>query len=117
VQTASGSRTHKRISLSVRAIVLAICVLALILAFATFTPEDVGPLNPPPNVIGSTWYGSLLVVLVPIALGWLCFAIDRRWLRVLSLSLTLLLLFVCLLEVYGTRYILKTLPEFLRFFP
>jgi hypothetical protein len=80
-------------------------------------PEDVGPLNPQPNVVGSTWYGSLLVALIPIALGWMCFAIERRWLRVLSLSVTLLLLLACLLEIYGTRYILKTLPAFLRFFP
>ena len=114
MQTATGPRTRTRIPLSVRAIVLAICVLALILAFATYTPEDVGPLRPQPNVVGSTWYGSLLVVLVPIALGWMCFAIERRWLRVLSLCLTLLLLLACLNEIYGIRYILKTLPGFLR---
>jgi hypothetical protein len=26
---------------------------------------------PPPNVLGSTWYGPVLLLLIPIGLGWI----------------------------------------------
>jgi hypothetical protein len=112
--TATGPSTRTSVPLLVRLAVLGITVAAAVISFATYEPQDVGPLRPQPNIIANTWYGPILALLVPIALSWVALGIKRKWVKLLALSLTLLLLLGCLDWIYVIRDMSGTLPDALR---
>ena len=97
-----------------RAIVLAASLAAVVIAFATYVPADIGRIYPPADIISNTWHGPLLIVMVPFALGWLSLACKPRWLRIAGLILSILILLVCLDWIYVVRDMTGTLPDLLR---
>lgn len=111
MQMATG-RT-KQIPLHFRAAVLAVSVAATFFAVVTYVP-DIDQTYPTPNILSNTWYGPALVISVPIALGWFSLGLQRRWLRVLALSLSILLLLGGLYVIYIERAMGGTLPDLLR---
>lgn len=48
---------------------------------------------PQPNFLASTWYGAILLLLIPISFGWLSMVMKHRIAKVLGLIGTVLLLF------------------------
>jgi hypothetical protein len=94
-------------------VVLAASVAATFFAFVTYVPQDIDRIYPPPNILADTWYGPALVISVSIALGWLALALQRKWLRVLALSLSSLLLLGGLYWIYIVRAMNGTLPDLL----
>jgi hypothetical protein len=111
VQMATG-RT-KQIPLHFRAAVLAVSVAATFFAFVTYVPQSGYQTYPRPNILANTWYGPALVMSVSIALGWLSFGLRRRWLRVVALGLSILLLLGGLYWIYVVRAMSGTLPDLL----
>ena len=77
-------------------------------------PGDIGRVYPPANLIGHTWYGPALLILVPLELAWLFAAIKRTWLKVFALGVSVLLLFACLAFVYVIKEQSGTLPVIIR---
>ena len=114
MEIVTGSSTSTKSPLLIRMIVLGITVAAVVIAFAAYVPQDIGRIYPPANLIGHTWYGPTLLILVPIALGWLSVGIKRTWLKVLAFSLTVLLLLGCLAFIYGIKEQSGTLPNIIR---
>lgn len=112
MESSAGPRTQ--FPLRIRAFALAVSVLGVWTAFETYVPGDIGRTYPPANLIAHTWYGPTLLVLVPIAFGWLSVGIKRTWLKVLAVSLAVLLLLACLLFIYLTKEEASTLPNILR---
>lgn len=110
----TGSKPRTRFPLSIRAIAFGISVVAVVIAFATYVPADIGRIYPPANIIANTSYGPALILLVPITFGWFALAIESKWARVLALCLTILLLLGCLDWIYVVRQMSGTLPAFLR---
>lgn len=101
-----------KIPLHFRAAVLAVSAAATFFAFATYV-SDLDQQYPTPNLLANTWYGPALVISVPIALGWFSLGLQRRGLRVLSLSLSVLLLLAGLYVIYIARAMGGTLPDLL----
>ena len=110
----SGSNARTGLPLLTRVIALGVSVAAVAIAFATYVPADIGRIYPPANIIANTWYGPALILLVPVALGWLAVGIRRRWLRVLTVCLAILLLLGCLDWIYVVREMSGTVPEIFR---
>ena len=111
---ADGLKTGSSVPLLTRAIVLAASVAAVVIAFATYVPADIGRIAPPPDIFSNTWHGPLLIIMVPFALGWLSLAFKRKWLRVAGVVLSILMLVTCLDWIYIVREMTGTLPELLR---
>ena len=65
---------------------------------------------PPPNFLGSTWYGAFVLLLSPLLLFWVTAAIGRPWGRALGLFFSILLLVVCLLAIWIAMSAVSTLP-------
>jgi len=97
-----------------RATVLAATLAAVVIAFATYVPADIGRIYPPADIISNTWHGPLLIIMVPLALGWLSLAFKSKWLKVASLTVSVLLLLMCLDWIYIVRDMTGTLPGWLR---
>jgi hypothetical protein len=110
METATGPATRTRVPVLFRIGILGITVAAVVTAFATYVPGDIGRVYPPANLIGHTWYGPALLILVPLELAWLFAAIERTWLKVLALGVSVLLLFACLAFVYVIKERSLTLP-------
>lgn len=68
------------------------------------------PDYPPPNFLGSTWYGPILVLLSPLLLFWFIAGVKRPWARALGLFFGILLLLVCLLAIWVAMSAVSTLP-------
>lgn len=111
---ATGPKTGSSVPLLTRAIVLAASIAAVVIAFATYVPADIGRISPPANIIANTWHGPLLMILVPFALGWLSLAFKRKWLRIAGLILSVLVLVMCLDWIYIVREMSGTLPDLIR---
>jgi hypothetical protein len=114
MQTGTGASTRGRVPLLARAAVLGITVAAVVISFATYEAPDIDRLYPPANIVANTWYGPVLVLLVPIAFGWLCLGIKRNWLKVLALCLSVVLLFACATWIYAIREQSGTVPDLIR---
>jgi len=114
VEMPSGSNARTGLPLLIRVVALAVSVAAVAIAFASYVPADIGRIYPPANIIANTWYGPALILLVPVALGWLAVGIRRRWLRVLTVCLAILLLLGCLDWIYVVREMSGTVPEIFR---
>jgi hypothetical protein len=56
-------------------------------------------LYPPPNVLGSTWYGPVLLLLIPVTLAGLGFGVRRTWSKVAVWMASLLVTAICLLLI------------------
>jgi hypothetical protein len=110
MEMAAGLNTCTRVPVLIRIAVLRIAVAAVVTAFATYMPGDIGRIYPPASLIGHTWYGPTLLILVPIALGLLSAGIKRTWLKLLALGVSVLLLFACLAFVYVIKEQSHTLP-------
>ena len=113
MEARTGTETQAKFPLNVRASVFAVAVGATVLAFATYVPPDIGRISPPANILANTWYGPLLVIAVPIALGWFGLGMRRKWSKFLILALAILLLVVGLHWIYLVRLMSGTLPEFI----
>jgi hypothetical protein len=114
METGTGPEPRIRFPSLVRAALLGVTVAAAVIAFATYEPQDIGRLYPPANIIANTWYGPVLVLLVPIAFGWLCLGISKTWLKVLALGLSVLLLLACVTWIYAVREQSGTVPDLIR---
>lgn len=73
--------------------------------------------QPPRSFLGSTWYGPLLLLLIPILLGWLSLAAKSRGARVFGLICSGLVFVVALFFIYISKMGVYTLPEWLYLFP
>lgn len=110
---ATEPKTRSSVPLLTRAIVLAASIAAVVIAFATYVPADIGRISPPANIIANTWHGPLLIILVPIGLGWHSLAFKRKWLRVAGLTVSVLVLLMCVDWIYIVREMSGTLPDLL----
>lgn len=72
---------------------------------------------PRPNFLGSTWYGPLLVLLIPLTLGWMSAAAQRRGARVLGWVCSVLVFLIALLFIYIGMNAVHALPVWLQMSP
>jgi amino acid permease len=72
---------------------------------------------PPPNFLGSTWYGPLVLLLIPISLGWLSVAAKSRGARVFGFTCTGVVFLLALLFIYNLKRAVHTLPDWLYLYP
>lgn len=80
------------VSLKLRAAVLGGVTLAT-LAVMTFWEKPSGYENidvPSPNWIGSTWYGPVLLVAIPLCLAWLSWGVRNEFVKGIGLVVSLL---------------------------
>jgi hypothetical protein len=81
---------------------------ALGIAIGSYVAYDAfhvpGRLYPPEDLINSTWYGEVLFVMVPVSLGWAFLAAQKRWVRVLGLSVASLLLLICVIWLTAMQF-------------
>jgi hypothetical protein len=81
MEMAAGLNTCSRVPVLIRIAVLRIAVAAVVTALRlTCRGISVG-YTAPASLIGHTWYGPTLLILVPIALGLLSAGIKRTWLK------------------------------------
>lgn len=73
--------------------------------------------QPPRNFLGSTWYGPLFLLLIPVSLGWLSLAAKSRGARVFGLICTGVVFLVALFFIYICKLAVHTLPDWLYLFP
>jgi len=64
-----------------RRVIVFLCVTVLSLS-TLFSYEENRTLYPYPNVLGSTWYGPVLLMAVPITFAWAAQAFKSRLLRI-----------------------------------
>jgi hypothetical protein len=110
MKMAPAPTARTRVPVLFRIGILCITVAAAVTAFATYVPGDIGRVYPPANLIGHTWYGPALLILIPLELAWLFAAIRRVWLKVLALGVCVLLLFACVAFVHVIQEQSLTLP-------
>lgn len=68
-------------------------------------------LYPPPNFLGSTWYGPFALLLIPLSLAWLSFgARPRGYGRRLGVISAVLVFLVCLLLIWAEMSAVGSLP-------
>jgi hypothetical protein len=72
---------------------------------------------PPPNFLGSTWYGPLALLLIPISLGWLSLAAKSRDARVFGLTCAGVVFVLALFFIYSMKRAVHTLPDWLYLYP
>ncbi|WP_129648210.1 hypothetical protein [Peristeroidobacter agariperforans] len=70
-----------------------LCVTVLSLV-TLFSYEENRTLYPYPNVLGSTWYGPILLLTIPIVFAWAAQAFRSRMLRIVGSVASLLVLAV-----------------------
>lgn len=89
------------IGLKWRTVVFSIVTTVVLATFYAWEASvaRTGKVWPMPNFLGSTWYGPVMLLSIPICLGWLSLAPKRRYVRVIGLSLTLAVLAVCILFI------------------
>jgi hypothetical protein len=63
-----------------------------------------GRFYPPEDLINSTLYGPVLFVSIPVSLGWAFLAAQKRWVRVLGLSVASLLLAICVIWMTAMQF-------------
>jgi hypothetical protein len=73
--------------------------------------------QPPRNFLGSTWYGPLFLLLIPVSLGWLSLAAKSRGARVFGLVCTGVVFLVAFFFIYICKLAVHTLPDWLYLFP
>lgn len=85
------------VALKWRAVVFAVVTTAVLAAFYLWeaSPHPGSNIYPDPDFLGSTWYGPVLLLLIPTSLAWCCLGLVRRHARVLGLILALLVFAVC----------------------
>ena len=66
-----------------RRMIVFLCVTVLSLV-TLFSYEENRRLYPYPNVLGSTWYGPVLLLSIPIAFAWVARAFRSRLLRIVG---------------------------------
>lgn len=81
-----------------RALLFAVVTAAVLTAMYLWetSPHPGSNIYPPPNFLGSTWYGPLLLLLIPLSLGWWSWGAKRVSATVIRLLLTLLVLIICI---------------------
>jgi hypothetical protein len=97
------------VSVKHRARVLWVVVLVTILVavFWTKPPGYEHIAVPQPNWIGSTWYGPLLLMAIPVCVAWLSWGARSLFIKVIGLVFSVLLTgaaaFLILLGLEGAR--------------
>ena len=108
------SRMLHGVPLYVRGILFVVVTLAVFtwsISYDRARMLESGPENyPPPNFLGSTWYGALVLLVSPMLLFWVTAATKRPWGRALGLFFSILLLIVCLLAIWIAMSAVSTLP-------
>lgn len=84
-------------SLKGRAVVFAVVTAVVLATFYLWetSPHPGSNIYPDPDFLGSTWYGPVMLLLIPVSLVWWCLGMRRRNARVLGLILALLGFAVC----------------------
>jgi hypothetical protein len=81
------------VSVKHRARVLGVVVLVTILVAVFWTKppgyEDI--VVPQPNWLGSTWYGPLLLMAIPVCVAWLSWGARNLFIKVIGLVFSVLL--------------------------
>jgi hypothetical protein len=68
---------------------------------------------PPPSMLGNTWYGPVLLLLIPSSAAWLALGAKDRRRRRLGFGCALAFLVICLLLVYVSMDFAGTLPAWI----
>jgi hypothetical protein len=68
-------------------------------------------LYPPPSFLGSTWYGPLLLLLIPLSLFWLSLGMKSRTTKMMGVGVAVLVLLFCFLEIYVCMSAVGSLPS------
>ena len=108
------------IALKWRALVFVVVTVVVISTMITYDYIALHTLPfeyPPRNFLGSTWYGPLALLLIPISLGWLSLAAKSRGARVFGLVWSGAVLVLALFFIYILKLAVHTLPEWLYLFP
>jgi hypothetical protein len=93
-----------------RAIIFTMVTVVAIVGLFSYEPSREN--YPQPNVLGSTWYGPVLLLLVPVMLGWMSLGAKTRGRRIFGLVLALVLAAACVFLIdLGYRV---TQPTFFR---
>lgn len=105
---------HGRLNVGLRgrALVFAVVTIVVLTIFYVWESSVVrtGKVYPIPNFLGSTWYGPILLLLIPISLGWLSVGAKRRTAGVAGLLFTCFVLLVCLYLIYYGMSQVGSLP-------
>lgn len=72
-----------------RRMIVFLCVTVFSLV-ALFSYEENRTVYPYPNVLGSTWYGPVLLLSMPLVFAWSAQAFESRLLRVVGTVVALL---------------------------
>jgi hypothetical protein len=85
----------------IRRVLIFVLVTLVVLTFLVLwrAPAEHYLIYPPPNVLGSTWYGPVLLLLIPLTLAGLSFGVRRTWPQVTVWIASLLVTAICLLLI------------------
>lgn len=95
-----------------RALVFAVVTIVVLTYMHIWDTAAAKPYHvyPIPNLLGSTWYGPFLVLLIPISLGWFSLGAKRRSARALGMVCTVFALIVSFYFTYHGMSHVDTLP-------
>ena len=96
-------------------VVVTTTVITVMLEFDNATLRGVE--YPRPNFLGSTWYGPLALLLLPISLRWVSMAVKSRKARVFGLTCTGVVFLLALFDIYSMKRAVYTLPDWLYLYP
>jgi hypothetical protein len=84
-------------------VLLAVTVVAVAsyIAYDAFVPRT--RMWPPQTLIGQTWYGPFLFLLIPISLGWIALGATRRWVKVLGIVVASVILLIFVFDMIWMR--------------
>jgi hypothetical protein len=119
-QAMSGTERHRPqiISLKWRAFVFVVVTAIVLTVMLKYDYAALRTVEyPPRNFLGSTWYGPLALLLIPISLGWLSLAAKSRGARVFGLICSGLVFVIALFFIYILKLAVHTLPDWLYLYP
>jgi hypothetical protein len=83
-------------------------IAAIAIAIGSYNAYDAfhvpGRLYPPEDLINNTLYGPVLFLNIPVSLGWAFLAAQKRWVRVLGLSVASLLLVISVIWMTAMQF-------------
>jgi hypothetical protein len=103
-----------KIALKWRALTFGITIVLAVVMAARWQ-QAASHLNdfPPPSTLGNTWYGPVLLLLIPLSGAWLSLGAKDIRRRQLGLGCALALLLISLLVIYISMDFAGTLPSWI----
>lgn len=103
-----------KIALKWRALTFGVTIV-LMVVMAAWWLQSTSHLTeyPPQSMLGNTWYGPLLLLLIPLSGAWLSLGAKDRNRRHLGLGCALAVLLICLLLIYISMDFANTLPSWI----